>query len=79
MLRLIFQAVGNVGAPNTVFWNAGDGRDFTATHFGGATDITYWVVVGDVNGDGYPDIGVANSEGPNGIHLNRSGTGPGRE
>ncbi len=42
----------------------------TELRFGGERDITYWIATGDVNGDGFPDIGVANSDGLNGIHLN---------
>jgi hypothetical protein len=62
--------VGNIGAQNAVFFNDGSGRRFTELQFGDPGDITYWVATGDVNGDGFPDIGVANSDGLNGIHLN---------
>ena len=38
--------------------------------FGEPEDVTYGLDVGDVNGDGYPDVAVAVSDGPNRIYLN---------
>lgn len=59
-----------MGSQNAVYFNDGTGRNFVEVPFGGAQDQTYGIAVGDVNGDGFPDIGVANSDGLNGIHLN---------
>ena len=63
--------MGNDSSQNAVFFNDGTGRKFVEVRFGGAEDRTYGIAVGDVNNDGYPDIGVANSDGMNTIHLNR--------
>ncbi len=64
---------GNVGMQNAVYFNDGSGRNFVELRFGGLQDNSYGVAVGDVNADGFPDIGVANSDGLNGIHINRPG------
>ncbi len=63
--------IGNVRSRNAAFFNDGSGTVFREVRFGSADDVTYGVGVGDVNGDGFPDIGVANSDGLNGIHINR--------
>jgi hypothetical protein len=39
-------------------------------HFGDESHVTYWVAVGDVSGDGRPDVVTANSDGPNMIFAN---------
>ena len=64
--------IGNVQAQNAAFFNDGTGERFVAVLFGSADDITYGVAVGDVNADGFPDIGVANSDGLNGIYINQA-------
>ena len=43
--------------------------------FGADDHVTYGVAVGDVDGDGYPDVGTANSDGPNIIYVNMPGYG----
>ena len=58
--------VGNVGARNAVYFNDGSGRRYSVVRFGGATDVTYGVAVGDVNGDGYADIIVGADSYDNG-------------
>ncbi len=39
--------VGNVGARNVAYFNAGDGTFETAASFGADGDATYWLVAGD--------------------------------
>jgi len=56
-----------------VYFNDGQGRRFTELRFGAEYEITYWLATGDVDGDRFPDIGVANSDGLNGIYLDRPG------
>ncbi len=63
--------VGNVGARNVAYFNAGDGTFETAASFGADGDATYWLVAGDVDGDGYDDVVEAVSESRNGVYLNR--------
>jgi hypothetical protein len=67
--------VGNAGMANAVFFNGGDGRTFTELRFGDNEHVTYGVAVGDTNGDGFPEIATANSDGPNIIYLNRAPSG----
>ena len=54
------------------FFNDGSGRNFDQVAFGMEDGISYGVGAGDVNGDGYPDVGIANSNGLNLILINRS-------
>ena len=35
--------------------------------------MTYWIAVGDVDADGFPDIVEVKSDGTNGVFLNRPG------
>ena len=63
--------VGNAGQRNAVYLNLGDGISFIEQLFGSASEATYDLAVGDLDGDGYLDIAVANSDGQNPIHLNR--------
>ena len=75
--------VANVNARNAVYFNRGDqgggsggaagGRDapgFREFRFGCEDCSTYGVAVGDLNGDGFPEIVTANSGAPNGIFVN---------
>ncbi len=60
--------VAGVDGANLVLRNAGDGR-FAAEELPGDPADTYGVAVGDMNGDGLPDIVFANSDAPNAILL----------
>lgn len=73
--------VANVGARNAVYFNrvaeaagrgAGAGRSpgFDEFRFGCEDCATYGVAVGDLNGDGFPEIVTANSGAPNGVFGN---------
>jgi len=77
--------VANVGAQNAVYFNRGDGLmetgeapgsgvapGFAEFRFGCADCATYGLALGDLNGDGFPEIVTANSGAPNGIFANVS-------
>lgn len=56
-------AIGGFNAPNFIYLNNG-----TATPFNGISgitigtqDVSYWPALGDVNGDGFADLAVANT------------------
>jgi hypothetical protein len=53
--------VGHVGAPSTIFFNDGTGRNFTSVSFGDSNGTVYGFAVGDFNEDGTPDIAAARS------------------
>jgi hypothetical protein len=66
--------VGNNGQQNVVYLNRFNGTSWginwsTSANFGPGSDSTWALAVGDVNGDGYPDIAVGNS-GQNVVYLN---------
>jgi len=54
-----------------VYFNDGTGRSFTRLAFGQEDGVTYGVATGDLDGDGFTDIGAANSNGRNVFFLNR--------
>ena len=70
--------VGNVNSSNAIYFGKQAADDshsaiaFEEMRFGDADHITYWLAIGDVSGDGLPDIVTANSDGPNMIYVNRS-------
>ena len=69
--------VANVGGRNAVYFNRG-GRGvggvaaagFRELRFGCEDCATYGLAVGDLNGDGFPEIVTANSGAPNGVFGN---------
>ncbi len=65
--------VANVGAPNELYLNDGTGTRWTRTPIGEDTSVSYGVAGADLNGDGFPDLGFANSNGTNLIFLNVAG------
>lgn len=79
--------VANVGARNAVYFNRGGlepgsgvARGFVESRFGCADCATYGLAVGDLNGDGFPEIVTANSGAPNGVFANvAAGRDPPRE
>ena len=76
--------VANAGGRNAVYFNrvgegdsdgrglgdAAGGTGFGELRFGCANCATYGVAVGDLNGDGFPEIVTANSGAPNGVFGN---------
>ena len=65
-------AAGNIGGEqNVVYLNDGIGGFSTGSrNFGTGSDVTFSVVLGDVDTDGDPDIGVGNSGEQNAVYLN---------
>ena len=62
--------VGNVGGRNAIYLNQDRGRSWTERLVGTEVEATYGVAAADVNGDGFPDIGFANSRSLNRLFLN---------
>ena len=66
--------VANVGGRNVVYFNGGGwggggvaAAGFSELRFGCEDCATYGLAVGDLNGDGFPEIVTANSGAPNGV------------
>jgi hypothetical protein len=62
--------VANVRARNEVYLNDGSGVAWVRMPIGEEAYTTYGLDVSDLNGDGFEDLGFANSSGPNLIFLN---------
>ena len=60
---------GNYQAPGSVFFNRSNGKqlDFTAVKWGDGKGAVYGLAIGDLDGDGWPDIAAARSDAPNAI------------
>jgi FG-GAP-like repeat len=61
--------VGNVESPGSVFFNESDGREvgFREIHWGDGKGTVYEIAIGDLDGDGWPDIAAARSDAPNAV------------
>ena len=57
--------LGTVEAQSSVLINSGNGRSFSVTELGNGEGAVYGLAIGDVNGDGLPDIVTARSGAPN--------------
>jgi FG-GAP-like repeat len=64
--------VGNVEVPGSVFFNRSIGREvhFEEIHWGDGKGTIYEIAVGDLDGDGWPDIASARSDAPNAVWFN---------
>ncbi|MBT7503746.1 MAG: VCBS repeat-containing protein, partial [Gemmatimonadales bacterium] len=62
--------VGNVRERNAVYFNDGAGGVTEGQWLGEERDTSYGITAGDLNGDGFPEIGSANSGAVNRIFLN---------
>ena len=64
--------VGNYEAPGSIFFQSGIGEKmaFQETHWGDGKGAVYGLAIGDLNGDGWPDIAAARSDAPNAVWFN---------
>jgi hypothetical protein len=65
--------VANVGDRNALYANDGTGRGWTQHWLGEERDASYGVTAGDLTGNGFPDLGFANSEAVNRLFFNLPG------
>ena len=63
--------VGNVETPGSIFFNDGTGRSFREIRWNDGKGAVYGVAIGDLDGDGWPDIAAARTEAPNGVWFNK--------
>jgi hypothetical protein len=52
-----------------VFFGSGSGRNFGEVRFGDAKGSVYGLAVGDLNGDGWPDIVAGRSDARNALYI----------
>ena len=64
--------VGAADGPGTVFFNTSRGArlGFTSIPWNDGKGVVYGVAIGDLDGDGWPDLAVARSDAPNAIWFN---------
>jgi hypothetical protein len=62
--------LGNEKTNGAILINNGTGRRFTGMRFGGAEGPVYGLGIGDINGDGKPDIVAARSDARTLVCLN---------
>jgi len=64
--------VGRQEAPGSIFFNLGGGKlpRFHETFWNDAKGSVYGVAIGDLDGDGWPDIVAARSDAPNAVWFN---------
>ncbi len=64
--------VGNYEAPGSVFFQGriGGKMTFQETHWGDGKGVVYGLAIGDLDGDGWPDIAAARSDAPNAVWFN---------
>jgi len=63
--------VGYVEKPGSVFFNDGSGRNFEEARWNDGLGAVYGLAIGDLDGDGWPDIAAARSGAPNAVWWNR--------
>lgn len=58
-------------APGELHFNHGAGKQlkFTMKNWNDGKGTVYGVVIGDLDGDGWPDIAAARTDAPNGFGL----------
>ncbi|NQW04243.1 MAG: VCBS repeat-containing protein [Acidobacteria bacterium] len=59
------------GPTPAVFFGDGTGATFTRVAFGDGKGAVYGIAIGDVNGDGVPDIATARSGAPNVLYFGK--------
>ena len=65
--------LGNDSTPSLTLMNHGDGRGFAFTRFGDGDGAVYGLAIGDVTGDGCPDIVAARSNARSILYVNACG------
>ncbi len=64
--------VGNQQVPGSIFFNQSNGKQlrFQQTSWNDGQGTVYGLAIGDLDGDGWPDIAAARSEAPNAVWFN---------